>query len=354
MQYSINYREKDGGIQVIVQYKDKNGKWRQKSKQGIKKKSLAKIEADKILDQIKDTYDYFDNNSTINDFKNIYLDFIKLNRAYNTYVSKVNALSHFEGLLKIKFDDLKVCNIQSCINTMISDGLNTSTVKVYINAFFIFLKWTCSQYHLKIFDTSSISLSKFKSHSSKIALEDSELQEVLNYFSTYPDRDFYIAVLFGSKAGLRVGESMGLIESDLDFENEYIYINRQWKFLDSGLYGFGEPKSCNSYRKIPMSNLIKTEMLKLKENGYIRPGERIIKNVNTANFATALNYHLKKNFGITTHELRHTFATNLLKKKLDPKTTAQILGHTVNELLNTYSHVTDEMLNNAKNIINKM
>lgn len=42
MQYNITYREKDKGIQYIISYKDRSGRWRQKSKQGFAKMSEAK------------------------------------------------------------------------------------------------------------------------------------------------------------------------------------------------------------------------------------------------------------------------------------------------------------------------
>ena len=35
MEYNITSRQKDKGWQYIISYKDKNGKWRQKSKQGF-------------------------------------------------------------------------------------------------------------------------------------------------------------------------------------------------------------------------------------------------------------------------------------------------------------------------------
>ncbi len=53
MEYNVTYRDKDGGIQVIVSYKDRYGKWRQKSKQGFKKKRDAKLYADKIVEELK-------------------------------------------------------------------------------------------------------------------------------------------------------------------------------------------------------------------------------------------------------------------------------------------------------------
>ena len=42
LNYNITFREKDKGWQCIVSYKEKSGKWKQKSKQGFKTKKEAK------------------------------------------------------------------------------------------------------------------------------------------------------------------------------------------------------------------------------------------------------------------------------------------------------------------------
>ena len=48
------------------------------------------------------------------------------------------------------------------------------------------------------------------------------------------------------------------------------------------------------------------------------------------------------------HDLRHTFATNALAHGMDIKTLSTILGHvSAATTLNTYSHITDEMRQQA-------
>ena len=48
----------------------------------------------------------------------------------------------------------------------------------------------------------------------------------------------------------------------------------------------------------------------------------------------------------------HTYATNLIANGLDFKTAAKLLGHDIEQTMKTYSHVTDDMMNEAKKIIN--
>ena len=42
MKTTTTYRQKDNGWQIIVSWKDENGRWRQKSRQGFARKSDAK------------------------------------------------------------------------------------------------------------------------------------------------------------------------------------------------------------------------------------------------------------------------------------------------------------------------
>ena len=67
-----------------------------------------------------------------------------------------------------------------------------------------------------------------------------------------------------------------------------------------------------------------------------------------------LNPVLKKLAGISIHELRHSYATILVSNLIDFKTTADFLGHDVQQTIKTYSHVTDEMKKKATDTISKI
>ena len=59
-------------------------------------------------------------------------------------------------------------------------------------------------------------------------------------------------------SGLRLGEMLGLTWNDIDFDNSVISVNKQWKLLGNNVWGFGELKTQNSYRNVPInSTLIK-------------------------------------------------------------------------------------------------
>ena len=60
---------------------------------------------------------------------------------------------------------------------------------------------------------------------------------------------------------------------------------------------------------------------------------------------------LKLNLQITVHDLRHTYATRLISNGVDYKTAAGLLGHDVKETMAIYSHINDDMLKKATDII---
>jgi integrase len=56
--------------------------------------------------------------------------------------------------------------------------------------------------------------------------------------------------------------------------------------------------------------------------------------------------------GFTFHSLRHTCATLLLKKNVNPKIVQEMLGHsTIIQTMDTYSHVMPDMQDEAVNAI---
>ena len=52
-------------------------------------------------------------------------------------------------------------------------------------------------------------------------------------------------------------------------------------------------------------------------------------------------------YDISVHGLRHTYATMLIGNKIDFKTAAKFLGHSVDMTIKIYSHVNQDMIDAA-------
>lgn len=358
MDYNITYREKDKGLQVIVSYKDKLGKWKQKSKQGFSNtregKKKAKLEADKILQKLKEDYKNFSYNEftdiTLGEFIELYLKHLSLSLEANTILTYTTSLKHFRSIFDKKMIEIKFIDIQSCVDNLILQEYKRSTILIYINKIKHIFNAAINEYDINITNpTKRINIPKEKNNSTKKALTVKELDELLNKI-TLP-RNYLIALLAG-KCGLRIGEILGLTWNDIDFKNNTLSINKQWKLLKNNSYGLGDVKSKNSNRLIPLTQTISKELKNLKSVMPLNIDGRIINSANTKATTHNFNVYLKRRgYNLTVHELRHTYATILISSGVDFKTAAQLLGHDIEQTIKTYSHVTDDMIKRASNIL---
>lgn len=195
-----------------------------------------------------------------------------------------------------------------------------------------------------------IKIPKNKENNIKKALSKKELDTLLENIK---DNKFFIVAYIAANTGLRCGEILGLTWTDIDEKNLCIIINKQWKLLKNGVNGFGNLKTKNSNRIVPVNKVFIKTLKNYKSFNSISLDNRIAP-FNKSSIDKYLNPVLRKQANISIHELRHTYATLLIKNNVDFKTVAKILGHEVKQTLSTYSHVTDDMMNFAKETISKI
>lgn len=355
LQYNISYRKKDKGIQFIISYKDATGKWKQKSKQGFKAKGEAKIAADKELDKLKksigqavDINTEYDD-ITFKDFANMFLEHEKLYKEGNTLQRYITSMGGFRRLFDMKIVDITSLHVQNCIDEMIKRNLKVSTIKMYIVGGKSIFAYAVKLNILANSPMVNLQIPKDKEKHEKRALTIGELEDLLNKIK---NKKYFMISMLAGKCGLRLGEILGLTWDDIDFENEMISINKQWKLLKNGTCGFGELKSINSNRKVHMSKSVIAELKQYKNTYTINKDRRLFNNKYTCSLASQLiSIYRKKGYNISVHELRHTYATSLISKGLDYTTVASLMGHDVKQTMGTYSHVTKDMLERASKII---
>ena len=187
-------------------------------------------------------------------------------------------------------------------------------------------------------------------------------EEAFSVFSNgkrkYQQAAAYILML---NTGMRTGEALGLLNSDVDIENRVLHLNRGVKEIarrkgtsaESGReVAVGKLKSATSKRSIPLNDTA-IEMIKdLRSEFYFGEDSPLIPDKNgevtrPVNFRKRY-YRILKVAGIETkglHSLRHTFATNLVNgrrdkdgnvKSLTPRQVADLLGHTTSEITEMY------------------
>lgn len=357
MDYNITYRQKDKGWQYIISYKI-NGSWKQKSKQGFKTKKEAKPYADKMLSEIKlniknDSLIIDLNFDSINfkELSDLYISHFEIYNEYNTIKGYKNAISKFKDLNNIKVKNIKKLNIQNCVDGFIKEKLKTSTINTYLRRIKQVFDYYKNNYNLSYNINLDVIVPKDVNKKEKKALSREELNKLLGDLKCYK---FYINALIAATCGLRSGEILGLTWNDINFEDSTMNVDKQWKVdKKSKSSNFGTLKSKNSYRVVPIPMSTLKELKKYKKKSITDIYNRVTP-FNKASIEKYLNPKLQELAGVSIHELRHTYATRLIYNGIDFKTTARILGHSVEQTLKTYSHVNDEMMNNATKVIKQI
>ncbi|MCB6219057.1 MULTISPECIES: tyrosine-type recombinase/integrase [Bacillus] len=196
------------------------------------------------------------------------------------------------------------------------------------------------------------------------------IKQFLNGFEN-EEKVYYYFFLTLIYAGPRKGEAMALQEEDLDFENDYIDINKTLLYhLSSEEAVFGPPKTKHSKRRVKIDPFLSSQLKQLitvnkknrlsagsltsphrfvfcKKDGS-RLRERTIQNVFT---------RVKRKTGvpdISIHDLRHTHAVMMLEAEASMKEVQERLGHKdIRTTSNIYSHITPKMENEAVNKFSK-
>lgn len=355
MNYNINIRKKDNGYQAIVQYKDKN-KWKQKSKQGFESTRMGKRAAQdwaaKTVEELKGL------NLDDEELKDItFGEFTTIHIKHLSKHSSLGSIRNFETVVK-KFDrlnnkyisDIKTIDIQNIVDDLL-DELAVTTIKDYLGKLSLFFKDAIEKYNLiTVNPVDKITIKVKHEKQDMIVFSNKESIELLSKLKG----EYYYIALIALKAGLRIGEIVGLTWQDIDFVNKKIIVNKQWKELAKNEYGFGALKSKNSNRVVPMPGILVKELKQLKKNSVIQIDNRLFSYKNTASITAMMKTKFNRiGYDISIHNLRHTYATNLIASGLDYRTAAMLLGHTVEMTMKTYSHVNSDMLDRASRIINE-
>ncbi len=168
--------------------------------------------------------------------------------------------------------------------------------------------------------------------------------------------------------GMRQGELLALKWDDVDLERQILRVRRTLTRL-KGTYTMGEPKTPKSRRSVKLTT-IATEALQahlsrqLEEIDHVGPFYADQGLVFATEAGTPLNPTnlRRRSFSslleraklpeIRFHDLRHTCATLLLSRNVNPKIVSEMLGHSsISITLDTYSHVLPDMQDSAARAI---
>ena len=168
-----------------------------------------------------------------------------------------------------------------------------------------------------------------------------------------------IYILFNT--GLRISEFVGLVKSDIDFENRKIKVDHQLQRKRDMEYIIEDTKTPSGVRYVPMTDEVKECFQRIIESRKKPKTEPMIDGkcgflYLDKNNMPMVALHWEKYFQhicekynsiykvplpkITPHVCRHTFCSNMAKSGMNPKTLQYIMGHSdIGVTLNRYTHV---------------
>ncbi len=354
LEYNFTYREKDKGFQVILSYKDSKGRWKQKSKQGFKTKKLAKIAGDKLLDKIKENMSIDIDESlsgiTLTQLKNIFLEENAYVLEYNTQANYHNALRAFKDIADMPVDEIKYTHIMNCLNTMV---FAENTKATYLAKVKRLLNYAVSPCKIIRFNPAAeVPIPKDKRKRKIRTVSTQGFKDILS-FARKSNYVMYVKLAIAGYAGLRYGEIAALKWDAINLSALELTVNSQLAAVGKNQYAIKATKSANSYRTIPVPPELASILLEYRRIAPTRIDLRLFNDQTPSTFRVNQIIH-DSGHSLTIHDLRHTYATRLLANGVDIKTVAALLGDTVQTVINTYIHYSDEMRAKAKSDIIKI
>lgn len=275
-------------------------------------------------------------------FLNQYLELRKLNARKDTLI-------YFEENLKLVFNFFKSINIletkdinQSAIDMFVTFSINKKNKPITINKRIGILKTAIKYFvNLNIISNVEFSYKKIKETKTKIEIvKNDDMKKIINYLPNMT-LSHQVIILLIISTGLRRNEVVNIKVSNINFKENSIFLD----FTKNG-------KSRYCYFNNRTAELMKQliERNNCKNNPYLfaKGNSHIDKQT-----ISSLFYKLKRDLNIdvlSSHKLRHLYATTLLKNGADIYTVKELLGHSDIEMTQRYLDFTNEEIkeNNFK------
>lgn len=274
--------------------------------------------------------------------------------------------------------DISSADIKAVLNHWMSEGYAYTTVKKVYNILTDYFRYLSQQEFIPRNPMTAAPMIKKVNFLAAQGKENQPAFETVTTFSTeeiekfkaeasrtwgsgeriYQQAAAYILML---NTGLRTGEALGLLNSDVDLEHRVIHLQRGVKEISrrdgteatSGReVSVGKLKTASSKRDVPLNQAAVDTILDLRAERYFGEDTPLIPDEN-GGYTRPVNfrkryYHILDAAGLERkglHSLRHTFATTLVNgvkqpdgsiKSLSPRQVADLLGHSTSEITELY------------------
>ena len=365
-----------------VWYMDESGERKRKSFSGTTKSEVNKKITDYIANFETIAVESVEANKTLRSSMQNWLEVFKFPSVERTTYDRYECtiLNQIYPMLGEKIvGNITSADIQKVLNHWMNQGYAYTTVKkvhVILNEYFRYLIQQELISKNPMNSAPMIKKSNFLAIQNKVDLPTSETvaiftteeierlkAEAAKTYSTgkklYRQAGAYILML---NTGLRAGEMLGVLNSDIDLERRVLHLQRGVKVINkrsgtelldgSTEIKVGKLKSATSKRDIPLNDTAIKMIEELRKEYYFGENTPLIcdeyGNYTKPSVFRRRYHRLLEGAGIPSkglHSLRHTFATNLVNgvkqadgtiRALTVKQVADLLGHSTTQVTEMY------------------
>ena len=362
-------------------YQRPDGLWRAEITLGYdgdgkrKKKVFSSMDLETVQKKVNDFKYKLDRNVavqksdyTVYEWAVFWLEKYKLHglkaKTYDSYEFSLNR--HIKDAIGgIKLDRLKADTVQGFYNSLHEKGLGSTTIHI--------VHTVLSQAYDQAIKNELVYLNPCRA-TSRPRKEKKQVvaftrQEQQAFVKGLGGSGYHLLFAFLLNTGLRVGEARALTWEDVDFENRLVIVNKTVSDVKNRDEDpatkmravVTSTKTAHGERQVPL-NKIACEVCAVQKSRDLndilvfssKAGTMIQeRNINRSLKALLENLRFQKKF--TVHSLRHSFATRLMEKGVNPKVVSALLGHaSVQITLDLYSHAMPEMKSKAVGLLDEL
>lgn len=252
---------------------------------------------------------------------------------------------------QMNINDVKPRDISLFFGRLAKDGMAQRTVSNHRSILNQIFKHAVLGGELETNPCASVSLPKGLPKTTRHAASKEDEEKVRN------DAGAWLFNVIALNTGLRKGEILALQWSDIDLDEDLIYVTKSVAH-DGDRPVIDRPKTDAAIRIVPIVPDLKERLLKEPD----RSPERFVISDDGNSPLTNRRYQTlstreKKRAGttFTAHRLRHSFATNAFEVGLDAKSIQEVIGHKqISTTLNTYTDFRKESVKRAAAVLAKV
>ena len=362
-------------------YMDERGERKRKSFSGTTKAEVNKKMTDYVAAFNQELLESDETHKTLKESMTHWLQVFKFPSVERTTYDRCECtVEHqiFPLLGEKVIGDITAADLKEVLNHWMNEGYAYTTVKkVYIvlNEYFRYLT---QQEILQKNPMNSVPMIKKSNFMAAQNKEDLPTQETVTVFTPEEIEKFKAeafskfsngkpkyqqpaAYILMPNTGLRTGELLGLLNSDIDLEHKFLEVRQGVKevckrdgvnFEPGREVKVGKTKTATSKRRVPLNQAAVEAVEELRQERYFGPNSPLVSD-EKGDYTRPVNfrkryYRILKAAGIEQkglHSLRHTFGSSLVNgihqpdgslMALSPRQVADLLGHSTSQVTEMY------------------